>query len=61
MEQVRLLRKKIFKKVKPKQMHSKILTGPMLLELAASYVETVNNGGLPNIESAWKYVRKREC
>lgn len=31
----------------------------MLIELATAYLEAVNNGGLPSVESAWTYVRRR--
>jgi len=32
----------------------------MLLSLAEAYVEAINTGNLPNIESAWSYVCKAE-
>jgi hypothetical protein len=31
----------------------------MLIELVIAYIESINNGGLPSIESAWTYVRRR--
>lgn len=36
------------------------ITGPMLLELCKSYVNAINKGSVPCIESAWSYVLKHE-
>ena len=33
----------------------------MMLNLAESYVLAINNGAVPNIESAWNYICKSEC
>ncbi len=56
-----LLRSKIFKKVRPKQLNGKQVTGEMLLELASAYVAAINEGSVPNIQSAWSYVCQNEC
>ena len=32
------------------------LNGPMILELANAYVKALNDGSVPNIESAWSNV-----
>ncbi len=29
--------------------------------LAESYVQSINNGAVPNIENAWSYICKSEC
>lgn len=29
--------------------------------LAESYVQSINNGVVPNIENAWSYICKSEC
>ena len=60
-EQMHLLRGKIFKKVRPKQLNGKQVTGEMLLELASAYVAAINEGSVPNIQSAWSYVCQNEC
>lgn len=60
-EQMTLLRAKIFKKVKPKQLNGKAVTGQMLLELATAYTVAINEGSVPNIENAWLYVCQNEC
>ena len=40
--QVLMLREKIFRKVKPKLLNSKFVTGEMLLELADAYTQSIN-------------------
>jgi len=55
------LRSKIFKKVKPKTLNGKFITGEMLLELCYSYTKAVNKGSVPSIKSAWSYVCQNEC
>lgn len=37
-----------------------MMTGPMLLQLAKAYIEAINSGGVPNVESAWGYVCRAE-
>ena len=52
-EQIMQLRRKVINRVKPKMLNGKKLTGPMLATLAQSYVVSINNGAVPNIETAW--------
>jgi hypothetical protein len=59
--QMKALRNKIFKRVKPKMLSNTIITGESLLDLAIAYVNAINNGGVPCIESAWTSVCKSEC
>jgi capsule polysaccharide modification protein KpsS len=33
----------------------------MLCNLAVSYVDAINKGAVPNIESSWIYICKNEC
>jgi hypothetical protein len=54
------LRRKVFKKVKPKQLKGMMITGKMLVELAESYTDALNKGGIPVIESAWEYMQSSE-
>jgi hypothetical protein len=42
-------------------MHERKLNGEMLYNLALTYVEAINKGAVPNIESAWSYICKNEC
>lgn len=55
-QQMELLRAKIFKKVKHKQLNGKTVTGKMLLELTQAYTTAINEGSVPNIQNAWSYV-----
>lgn len=59
-EQMINVRKKIFKKIKPKTLNGKYLTGPMLAQLCRAYLDSINSGKVPNIESAWSYMCKQE-
>lgn len=60
LDQMAATRKKIFKRVKPKVLHGRSVTGNMLLELSRAYLQAINNGGVPNIENAWTYLCKSE-
>lgn len=55
-EQMNTLRQRISKKVKPKMLNGKFISGEMLLELCISYTEAINKGSVPCIESAWTYL-----
>ena len=55
-EQMTQLRQKIFKKVKPKVLNGRFITGEMLLELCVAYTGAINKGSVPCIESAWTYI-----
>ena len=57
---MRSVRRKVLRKVKPKQMNNKPLTGPMLLEITKAYITAINSGGVPNIEAAWTYLCRQE-
>lgn len=59
-QQINALRRKIFRKVKPKQINGQFVTGLQLCELAESYTEAINKGGVPVIETAWQYVQSGE-
>jgi len=50
----------VFNKAKPKNLKGKDLSGPMLLEVAQAYVEAINEGSIPVIESAWDYMQASE-
>lgn len=54
------LRQKAFKKVRPKQLNGKTLTGQMFLELCEAYCDSINKGSVPSIEGAWTSLCKNE-
>lgn len=60
LSQMTNLREKIFKRVKPKSLNKRFITGETLLELCEAYTSAINGGNLPNIENAWTYVSKNE-
>lgn len=60
-EQMDSLRTRIYKKVKPKMLNGKLISGEMLLELCLAYTEAINKGSVPCIESAWTYLCQNEC
>ncbi|CDW76855.1 guanylate-binding n-terminal domain containing protein [Stylonychia lemnae] len=61
LQSINQLRTKIFKRVRPKTLNSKFITGEMLLELCYAYTDAINTGTLPNIQNAWSYVCQNEC
>lgn len=58
--QMALLRNKVFKRIRPKQLHGRNLTGLMFVELCQAYTESINAGQVPNIENAWSSLCKNE-
>jgi hypothetical protein len=50
----------MLKKVKPKMLHGKPISGTMLIELAESYIGAMNSGKVPTIDTAWQNVQKSE-
>ena len=59
-KQISILRSRILKKVKPKTLKGKPLTGSMLVELASQYIAAMNTGRVPTIDTAWQNVQKTE-
>ena len=55
------LRRKVINRIKAKVMNGKKLSGDMLYNLAGSYVDAINRGAVPNIETAWSYICKSQC
>ena len=42
-------------------MNGKPLNGAMFWNLMYNYVEAINKGAIPSIESSWAYICKNEC
>jgi hypothetical protein len=55
------LRRHVLNRLKPKSLNGKALNGEMFCGLLRSYIVAINNGAVPNIETAWSYVCKNEC
>lgn len=60
-EQVHVLRRKVLQRIKPKMINGKQLNGDMFWNLCKSYVDSINQGSIPSIESSWSYICKNEC
>ena len=61
LDQAKLFRNKVFKKVSPKMLNGKQLSGDMLIQLLSSILDSINQGSVPVIENSWKYVCEAEC
>ena len=61
LEQAKIFRNKVMKKIKPKTFRKKLLSGSMLIELVQSILDSINGGSIPVIENSWKYVLQNEC
>lgn len=55
------MRDKVIKRIKPKSLNGRKLNGEMLYNLANSYVQAINTGAVPSIESSWSYICKNQC
>ena len=60
-DQMKLFRQKVYKKVKPKKLNGNFINGEMLLELCYAYTKAFNTGGIPCIENAWNSMCKAQC
>jgi hypothetical protein len=60
-EQIGNLRRKTLHRVRPKKLNGKNLNGAMFWNLMSSYVDAINKGAIPSIESSWSYICKNEC
>lgn len=59
-EQSHELKKNVFKKVSPKLLHGKVLSGKMIVDYISSLVNSINQGDLPVIENSWNYIIQNE-
>lgn len=60
-DEVNKLRKTVLNSIKPKKLNGQMLNGEMFLNLLNSYVEMINKGAVPVIQSAWTYMCQNEC
>jgi hypothetical protein len=60
-EQALILRKRVLHSAKPKLLRGQPLDGSMYVSLVKSYLNAINNGGVPNIENAWTYMCIEKC
>jgi len=55
------LKKKVFGAVRPKILHGRTLSGPMIATLSRAYVTSINTGGAPTISTAWERVLETQA
>ena len=55
-EQVYFLRKKVLHAMKPKMINNVPMDGATWIALAQQYIEAINGGTVPSIESSWTYI-----
>ncbi len=59
-QQMAKLKQKVMHRAKAKSINGHALNGPMLVELANSYIKPLNEGQVPVIENAWTNVQRFE-
>lgn len=60
-EQISQMRKQILGNIRPKLIDRSYINGEMFIGLMKVYIESINNGSVPNIENAWVYVCREQC
>jgi hypothetical protein len=58
---VKQLQDKIFSQIGPKCFGSSYLTGELFVDLWTSYVDAINQGKVPTIDTAWEYIWAFQC
>lgn len=48
-------------RVRVKTLNNKQMSGEMMGSLINTYVQSINEGAVPNIENAWTYICKSQC
>ena len=61
MKGVAILKDKIYRQTKPKRVLDNFMNGRMFVELADSYVQALNQGEVPHLQSAWNNVCTSNC
>ena len=59
-DQVVKVRERIFNTVQAKKVNNRAMNGELLVTLIKGYIEIINNGTVPTVESAWFYVCRSE-
>jgi len=59
--QLKKLKEKILTKINPKQLKGVNLTPKMYFNMVEKYVEAINNGAVPTINTAWEHLVDTEC
>ena len=59
--QMQVIRDRILNMASPKKVLGQVFDGQKLCHLIRCYVETMNNGSVPDIKAAWGYVSEASC
>lgn len=59
--QAMAFRKRIITSVKVKTLQNQKLSGDLYCSMMSSYVTSINEGAVPNIENAWNYMCEEQC
>ena len=51
-----LLRRKVLSRIEPKSINNAELDGRSWIDLISQYVQSINNGTVPDIQSSWIYI-----
>lgn len=60
-EQVLSLRKKVMHGMKPKEINNQAMDGALWIALTQQYLNAINGGTVPSIESSWTYICKNRA
>ncbi len=61
LEQVKQLRLKIMRLAVPKTLKHQELSPAMFTSMAQSFVDLINQGAVPDIDTAWEYMQQNQC
>ena len=61
LEEMQGLMKLIYSEVVPKKINAVSIDGAMLVDIATNYVKSMNEGGVPVIQSSWEFVISQKC
>nr|XP_034887215.1 guanylate-binding protein 1-like isoform X3 [Populus alba] len=55
-----MLAKFVFERTKPKQVGGTVMTGPILVGITKSFLDSLNRGAVPTISSSWQDYKRNE-
>lgn len=58
---VQTMRNLINSKMTPKYVNNVAVTGSMFLSVCQSYIDSINSGGVPTLQTAWNYMCINHC
>jgi hypothetical protein len=59
--EIKQLQEKIFSQIEPKFLGKSYVTGELFVDLWTSYVNAINQGKVPTVDTAWEYICSFEC